>query len=218
MGLLLCALLALELLLAATQLLATRAPICKRGRQLIAAQVAQLGVLARVRLGGLRQHPLDLGADRRVAARRGRRSVTRQQAAVERNQSDRHQSGPRTKRQHLLEGVGQRLLVASTKAGDRGVIGHPVRCQHPKGDILATATLDPTARALPRSHTHRATARPSSAGRRRHDPSRPGDRPRRRARGPSPRPRRSQTRPGDRLAATRAGSGAATAPGRGRTR
>ena len=42
------------------------------GRQLISARVAQALILGGVRIGRLREHPLDLLADRGVAARRPR--------------------------------------------------------------------------------------------------------------------------------------------------
>ena len=40
------------------------------------------------------------------------------------------------------------MLVAHPEAGDRGVVGHLVCADHPEGDVLAAAALDPARGAL----------------------------------------------------------------------
>ena len=87
MGRLLVRLLLLQLLLAAAQPLPPRARIDELGGQLIAARVAEALVLGGVRASGFGEDPLDLLTDRRVAARRLRRGIAREQAAVERHHS-----------------------------------------------------------------------------------------------------------------------------------
>jgi hypothetical protein len=65
-------LLRFQLLFAAAQPLPPRTRVSQPGRQLVAARVAEALILGGVRFGGLREHPLDLLADRGVAARRSR--------------------------------------------------------------------------------------------------------------------------------------------------
>lgn len=113
---LLVGLLALQLFFAAPQPLPTRTRIDQFARKLIAARVAEALVLLAIRSGRLGEHPLDLLADRGMAARRLRRGIASQQAAVERDDSHRHQSRPRAQRQHLHERLSQRLLVTGKRA------------------------------------------------------------------------------------------------------
>ena len=54
----------------------------------------------------------------------------------------------RAEAEHLAEEIGERLLMAGAKARDRRVIGDLVGADHPKGDVLATAALDPARGAL----------------------------------------------------------------------
>lgn len=84
-------LLALELVLAALEACAARARISELGGQLVAAAVAEALVLGGVGRGGLAEDLLDLVADRRVAAVRGRRGIAGDQRAVERDEADRQQ-------------------------------------------------------------------------------------------------------------------------------
>jgi hypothetical protein len=133
-GRLLLALRLLQLGLAAAQPLPARARVSELERQLVAARLAQAPVLLGVRLRGLGEHPLDLRPDRGVAARRPRRGIAGQQAAVERDEAYRYEPRPRAQRQYLREGVGQRLLMAGAKAGDRRVVGDLVGREHAEGD------------------------------------------------------------------------------------
>ena len=50
--------------------------------------------------------------------------------------------------EHLAEEVGERVLVADAEAGDRRVVGDLVGADHPEGDVLAAAALDPSRGAL----------------------------------------------------------------------
>jgi hypothetical protein len=77
---------------------------------------------------------------------RRRRSDLR---AVDRDDTDLHQTGLRAQLEHPAEQVADRFLMPSTEARNRGVIGHPIRADHPERDVLATAPLDPTRRAHP---------------------------------------------------------------------
>ena len=58
------------------------------------------------------------------------------------------QSGLGAEREDLAEEVSERLLVADPEAGDRRVVGNLVRADHPEGDVLAAAALDPSRGAL----------------------------------------------------------------------
>jgi len=139
----------LQLLFAAAQPLPPRARVDQLGRQLIAARLSEPLILGGVRVRRLCEHPFDLLPNRGVAARRFRRGVAGEEAAIERHQPDGHQPRLRAQRQHLRKGVGQRLLVPGAKAGDRRMIRDPVGRDHPEGDVLAAASLDSAARALP---------------------------------------------------------------------
>ena len=50
--------------------------------------------------------------------------------------------------EHLAEEIGEGLLVAGAEAGDRRVVGDLVGADHPEGDVLAAAALDPARCAL----------------------------------------------------------------------
>ena len=54
----------------------------------------------------------------------------------------------RAEAEHPAEEVGERFLVADPKPGDRRVVGDLVRADHPEGDVLATAALDPPRASL----------------------------------------------------------------------
>ena len=54
------------------------------------------------------------------------------------------QAGVGAEAEHLAEQVGQGLLVAGPKAGDRGVVWDLVGADHAEGDVLAAAALDPS--------------------------------------------------------------------------
>ena len=119
---------------------------------------------ARVRrprsLGGRRQGSLGRMLARTLAALRpssvtaGRAlgGVAVDQAAVGRDQSDRYEPGLRAERQGLLEGLGERSLVASAKAGDRGVVWDLVSAQDAEGDVPSTPS-DARRRELLRART-----------------------------------------------------------------
>ena len=69
--------------------------------------------------------------------------------AVDGDHPDANQAGLGAEREHLAEQLGQRALVALTEARDRRVIRALVGADHPRGDILDAAPLDPPRRALP---------------------------------------------------------------------
>ncbi len=141
-------LLTLELFAAGRQPRSPRPRIAQLAWQLVTARLAQPLIVGGVGRGGLLQHRLDLGADRRIRPRGADRGVALDQASIQCHHADRHQPGPRAQRQHLREGLGQRLRVTHPKARDGGVIGRAVGAQHAERDVLAAAPLDRPRRAL----------------------------------------------------------------------
>jgi hypothetical protein len=135
-------------------------------RQLVAARLAEALVLLGVDRVGLGQ---DLSRDLLVVARRLHRRVSRQLRAVDRDHADTDQPRLGAHRQHLAEQLAQRALVALTKARDGRVIGRLIGADHPRGDVLDTAALDPPRRPLPdrvaiqqqRDHHRRIVRRPA---------------------------------------------------------
>jgi hypothetical protein len=69
--------------------------------------------------------------------------------AIDRDQPDVDQPRLGAQHQHLAKQPRQRVLVIATKARQRRMIRHPIGTDHPVGNILAAATLDPPRRALP---------------------------------------------------------------------
>ena len=118
---------------------------CELPGRLIAASRAIALVLGGVDALRLSEH---LGGDLLVAADRrvgGRGSELR---SIDRDHPGPHQPRLGTEAEHLAKEARQRLLVANPKARDRRVVGHLVRADHPEGDVLAAAALDPPRRAL----------------------------------------------------------------------
>ena len=136
----------IEIALGATQ--PTVAALTRRelGRQLIAALVAVTRVLFAVDLIGLAE---DLPSDAVVVTRRVLGGVGVHLRAVDRDHADLDHPGPRAQPENTAEEVRDRVLVTLAKPRDRRVIGHLVRRDHPKRDVLHTRPLDPPRRALP---------------------------------------------------------------------
>ena len=113
--------------------------------QLVAALVAELLVLGCVDLGGLLE---DLLRQLLVGAVLPLGGVGGDPGAVEGERADRDQAGLAAEDQYLGEELGQLVGVACAKAGDRRVVGHLVGGDHPEGDVLGAAALDPPRGAL----------------------------------------------------------------------
>ena len=111
---------------------------CQLAGQLIAARRAAALVLGGVDALRLGQH---LGGDLLVAENRGVGGRGPELRPVDRDHPGPHQPRLDTETQHLTEQPRQRLM-AHPKARDRGVVGHLVRADHPKRDVLAAAPLD----------------------------------------------------------------------------
>ena len=108
--------------------------------QLIASGLAVdliLGGVDATRLGEDLGGDLLVGADRAIGGRGG------ELGAVDREHADVDDPGLAAEPQHLAEEVGQRLFVANAKARDRRVVGGLVGADHPEGDVLSAAALDP---------------------------------------------------------------------------
>ena len=85
----------------------------------------------------------DLGGDLLVGADRSVGGIGGELGAVDRDHADVDDPGLRAEPQDPAEEVRQRRLVANAKAGDRRVVGDLVGADHPEGDVLAAAALDP---------------------------------------------------------------------------
>ena len=127
---LLLGLLRLELLLAAPQPLAARPRVGQIGRQLVAARVAEPLVIFGVGVGRLLENPLDLLSDRAIALGRLPGGVGGDQAAIDRDEPDRHPSGARAEHKHVGEQVRQRRLCATASIA-RGLSHVEGRQQRP---------------------------------------------------------------------------------------
>jgi hypothetical protein len=112
---LLLGLLHLELLLAAPQPLAARPRVGQIGRQRVAEPLVIFGV----GVGRLLENPLDLLADRAIALGRLPGGVGGDQAAIDRDEPDRHPSGARAEHKHVGEQVRQRRLCATASVAAR---------------------------------------------------------------------------------------------------
>ena len=85
----------------------------------------------------------DLGGDPLIASGRVVAGRGFELGPVDREHSHLDDAGLGAEAEHLAEEVGQGLLVADAEAGDRGVVGDLVGADHPEGDVLAAAALDP---------------------------------------------------------------------------
>jgi hypothetical protein len=108
--------------------------------ELVAAGLAEALVLGGVDLGRLLQ---DLLGDLLVGADRGIGGIRPELGAVDGEHPDLDQPRLRAEAEHAAKESRQRLPVANPEAGDRGVVGDLVGGDHPEGDVLAAATLDP---------------------------------------------------------------------------
>lgn len=113
--------------------------------QLVAASLPVDLVLGGVDAAGLLE---DLGGDLLVGADGTVARGGSEFRAVQGDHADIDQAGLRAEAEHLAEEVAESLLVANAKAGDRGVVGNLVGADHPEGDVLPAAALDPPRRAL----------------------------------------------------------------------
>ena len=132
-------------------------------RQLIAAPLAVALVLCAIDGVSLGQ---DLSRDLLVVTRGVLGRVGVHLRAIDRDHPDLDQPGLRAQRQHRPEQARERALVPDPEARDRRVIGHPVRGDHPKRDVVLAVALDPPRRALPdrvrvqqQRHHHRRLVR-----------------------------------------------------------
>ena len=116
--------------------------------QLVAPRRAVPLVLGGVDPLGLGQH---LGGDLLVAADRRVGGGGPEVRAVDRDHPGPHQLRLDTEAEHLPKQLHQGLPMADAKAGDRRVVGHPLRADDPEGHVLAGAALDPPRRALARA-------------------------------------------------------------------
>ena len=71
-----------------------------------------------------------------------------------------HQPGTVTRLQHVGRQPRQRVLMTTHKPRDRRVIRHPVRRDHPVGDVLTAVTLNPARGVLTRRVAHTSTTTP----------------------------------------------------------
>ena len=85
----------------------------------------------------------DLGGDLLVGADRPVGGVGGELGAVDGDHADVDDPGLAAEPEDLAEEIRQGLLVADPKAGDRRVVGRLVGADHPEGDVLAAAALDP---------------------------------------------------------------------------
>jgi hypothetical protein len=69
--------------------------------------------------------------------------------AIDGDDPDPHQPRSRAQLEHAAEQLRDRPLVSGAEAGNRRVVGNLVGRDHPKGDIVAAAPLDPARRAHP---------------------------------------------------------------------
>src|SRR5215211_4790687 len=99
---------------------------------------------------------------------------------------------------------------------DRRVIGRLVSRDHPAGDVLHAAALDPSRGALT-AHRRRATATPSSPAQTPPEPNRRPDTTHRTPRDPAPPPTPTRTTPSDPPAANPADPAASRTPAHDRT-
>ena len=119
-----------------------RAAIAEALGQLVAAALAEARVLGGVGGRCLGEDRLHLGADRLVGAVGPPAGVGGQLGAVEGDQPERDQAGARAQAKDVAEQLAERALVAHAEAGDRGVVGDLVGCDHAEGDVLGAAALD----------------------------------------------------------------------------
>ena len=110
------------------------------GGQLVAARIAETLVLFGIDRGRVFE---DLARDLFVAARRALGGVGVHLRAVDRDHPDPNEAGLGAEREHLTEQPRQRGLVALAEARDRRVIRALVSADHPRGDVLDAAPLDP---------------------------------------------------------------------------
>jgi hypothetical protein len=124
-------------------------PALRRGQllgQLVPARVAEALVLLGVDGVGLLE---DLVRDLLVIARGVMPGVGVNLGAIDRDHADPNQVRFGAQPQHLAEQLGQCRLMALAKARDRRVIRGTVGTDHPRGDVLDAAALDPPRRTLP---------------------------------------------------------------------
>jgi hypothetical protein len=140
---------------------------CSRlGRKLIAARPAEALILGTIYLLSLLEK---LPRDLLVSEVRAVRGVGVQLCAIDRDHPDVDETRLCAKRQHLGEQIRDGVLMITTKARDRRVIGHLVGRDHAVGNILATAALDPSGGTLStrvriqqqRDHHRRVIRRPT---------------------------------------------------------
>jgi hypothetical protein len=117
----------------------------KLGWQLVAARITEPSVLFVVNRGGVFE---DLARDLLVITRRLRRRVSGDLGAIDRDHPDTNQTRLGAQRQHLAEQLGQRRFVALAKPRDRRVIRRLVSTDHPRGNVLNAAPLNPPRRPL----------------------------------------------------------------------
>lgn len=79
---------------------------------------------------------------------RVRRDVCCDLGAVDRDETGVNNAGVHAADEHLIGQTGDRLLMATTKAGDRRVVGGLIRGEDAKSDGLVESALDATARAF----------------------------------------------------------------------
>jgi hypothetical protein len=111
----------------------------ERGRQLVAAALAEALVLLAVELFGLGE---DLLCKRLVVGVAVLRGVGVELRAIDREQRHRCQAGVGAERQHLPEQLCERLLVAAAKARDRRVVGALVGRHDSHRYVLEAGALD----------------------------------------------------------------------------
>ena len=109
--------------------------------QLVAASLAVDLVLGSIDAAGFFE---DLGGDLLIGADGAVARRGSEFGAVDGDHPDLDQSGLGAEAEDLAEEVSESLLVADSEAGDRGVVGSLVRADHPEGDVLAAAALDPS--------------------------------------------------------------------------
>jgi hypothetical protein len=91
----------------------------------------------------------DLLGDLLIAARRVMRRRRSDLRPIDRHDPHLHQARLGAQPQHAAEQLADPVLVAGAEPGDRGVVRHLISRDHPEGNVLAAAPLDPPRRAHP---------------------------------------------------------------------
>ena len=123
----------------------------QRGRQLVAAGVAEQPVLVLVGLGRLAQDLVDLGLELGQGAVGLARCVGGQLGPVQGNRADLDHAGRGVQLERGDQEPGQGLLMAGAEARDGDVVGRLVGGQNPEGNVFSQAPLDLPGGAHPKA-------------------------------------------------------------------